>query len=64
VVGYTTTLLSKKQEGEKLEDFVGPLGKPVHFSAKKRVIGIGRRRGRRPPLSQLRELARRGVRSM
>lgn len=61
VVGYTTTLLSKKNEGDKIEDFVGPLGMPVHFSAKKRVIGIGGGVGAAPLFPQLRELARRGV---
>ena len=29
VVGYTTELLSKKKEGEYVQDFVGPLGQPA-----------------------------------
>lgn len=29
VVGYSTDLLSKKQEGDYVQDFVGPLGVPA-----------------------------------
>ena len=31
VVGYSTRRLSKKQEGESLPVFFGPLGQPAHY---------------------------------
>ena len=40
-VGATTTLLSKKEEGEYLSDFAGPLGKPTETDNLKRVIIVG-----------------------
>ena len=40
-VGYSTNLLSEKQEGDYVADFVGPLGvpSPLKYTDKK-VIGI------------------------
>ncbi len=41
IVGATTTLLSKKEEGECLVDFVGPLGNPSKTEGYKKVAVIG-----------------------
>ena len=41
VVGTTTTLLSKKEVGEYIEDFVGPLGKPTEIDNLKNVCVVG-----------------------
>ena len=41
VVGYTTTLLNNKQEGEYLKDFVGPLGKSTEIEGLKSVCVVG-----------------------
>ncbi len=41
IVGATTTLLSKKEEGECLSDFVGPLGNPSKTEGYKKVAVIG-----------------------
>ena len=40
-VGSTTTLLSKKEEGEYITDFAGPLGRPTETDNLKRVIIVG-----------------------
>ena len=41
VVGATTFKLNNKNEGEYLEDFVGPLGLPTHTDGIKKVCIIG-----------------------
>ena len=41
VVGATTTKLSKKEEGDVIRDFVGPLGKPTHIEGLRRVCIVG-----------------------
>ncbi len=41
VVGATTTLLSHKNEGEFIQDFVGPLGTPSRLDGLKKVCVIG-----------------------
>lgn len=41
IVGATTTLLSKKEEGECIADFVGPLGNPSKTEGYKKVAVIG-----------------------
>ncbi len=41
IVGATTELLNQKQEGEYIEDFVGPLGVPTHTEGIKRVCVVG-----------------------
>lgn len=41
IVGATTLLLSKKEVGEELQDFVGPLGKPTELDDLKDVCVIG-----------------------
>ena len=40
-VGYTTNLLDTLNEGDALQDFVGPLGKASEFEGMKRVAVIG-----------------------
>ncbi|MEA4965782.1 MAG: sulfide/dihydroorotate dehydrogenase-like FAD/NAD-binding protein [Oscillospiraceae bacterium] len=40
-VGLSTELLGKKEEGEYIQDFVGPLGKPTDVEGKKRVCVVG-----------------------
>ena len=40
-VGATTTLLNHKNEGEDIQDFVGPLGTPSHLDGLKKVCVIG-----------------------
>ena len=41
IVGATTELLNQKQEGDYIEDFVGPLGVPTHTEGIKRVCVVG-----------------------
>ena len=41
IVGGTTMELNAKQEGEYLQDFVGPLGKPTHIEGLKKVAVVG-----------------------
>ncbi len=41
VVGEATTVLSKKEEGDSILDFAGPLGTPTHFGDAKKVCVIG-----------------------
>ena len=40
-VGATTEKLSHKQQGEFLQDFVGPLGRPTETEGKKKVCVVG-----------------------
>ncbi len=40
-VGMTTKLLTSKNEGESLPDFVGPLGRPSELEGLKKVLCIG-----------------------
>ncbi len=41
IVGGTTKKLSMKEEGDFIEDFVGPLGVPTHLDGLKRVCVVG-----------------------
>ena len=41
VVGGSTQKLNQKEQGEYIEDFVGPLGKPTHTEGLKKVAVIG-----------------------
>ena len=41
VVGATTLLLNAKNEGEYIQDFVGPLGKATNVKGKKKVCVVG-----------------------
>ena len=61
VVGYTTELLSKRKEGEYVQDFVGPLGQPAPLHKCDRVIGVAGGVGAAPLYPQLRKLAKMGV---
>ena len=41
IVGATTAKLNEKSEGEYIEDFVGPLGKPTKIEGLKKVCIVG-----------------------
>ncbi len=41
IVGATTALLNNKNEGEYIQDFVGPLGKPTNLDGLKSVCIVG-----------------------
>ena len=41
IVGATTELLNRKQAGESIQDFVGPLGVPTHVEGLKKVCVVG-----------------------
>ena len=41
IVGATTYKLSLKNEGEYIQDFVGPLGNPSHLEGLKKVLIVG-----------------------
>ena len=41
IVGATTEALNHKEQGEYIQDFVGPLGKPTEVEGKKRVCVVG-----------------------
>ena len=41
IVGATTGKLNEKNEGDSIQDFVGPLGKPTDMEGKKKVCVVG-----------------------
>lgn len=41
IVGATTDLLNRKNEGDYIQDFVGPLGQPTRLEGLKRVCVVG-----------------------
>ena len=58
VVGYSTTLMAKLNEGDYLQDFVGPLGQPAPLNKEwKRVIGVAGGVGAAPLYPQAKKLA-------
>ncbi|MDD3840567.1 MAG: sulfide/dihydroorotate dehydrogenase-like FAD/NAD-binding protein [Clostridia bacterium] len=61
VVGYSTRKLSNKNQGDTIQDFVGPLGKPAPLKKCKRVIGIGGGVGIAPLYPQLKKLHEMGA---
>ena len=62
VVGYSTTLMSKLNEDDYLQDFVGPLGQPAPLNKEwKRVIGIAGGVGAAPLYPQAKKLAEQGT---
>lgn len=61
IVGFSTQLLSLKEEGDYILDFVGPLGEPAKAFECERVIGIAGGLGAAPLYPQLRALANAGV---
>ena len=62
VVGYSTTLMAKLNEGDYLQDFVGPLGQPAPLNKEwKRVIGVACGVGAAPLYPQAKKLAEQGT---
>ncbi len=61
VLGLTTKRLAKKEAGDYLLDFVGPLGKATELHRYERVLGIGGGVGAAPLYPQLKKLAEMGV---
>lgn len=63
VVGYSTKLMERLEEGDSFCDFVGPLGQPAPFEADKwnRVIGVAGGVGAAPLYPQLKKLSEEGV---
>ena len=62
VVGYSTTLMAKLNEGDYLQDFVGPLGQPAPLNKEwKRVIGVTGGVGAAPLYPQAKKLAEQGT---
>lgn len=62
VVGYSTTLMAKLNEGDYLQDFVGPLGQPAPLNKEwKRVIGIAGGVGAAPLYPQAKKLTEQGT---
>ncbi len=60
-MGYSTQLLGKKEAGDTIEDFVGPLGQKAHIRDKKHVIGVAGGVGSAPMLPQLKAYQEKGV---
>lgn len=61
VVGYSTKLMAKLEEGDSFCDFVGPLGQPAPFKKWNSVIGIAGGVGAAPLYPQLKKLSEQGV---
>ena len=62
VVGYSTTLMAKLNEGDYLQDFVGPLGQPAPLNKEwKRVFGVAGGVGAAPLYPQAKKLAEQGT---
>ena len=62
VVGYSTTLMAKLNEGDYLQDFVGPPGQPAPLNKEwKRVIGVAGGVGAAPLYLQAKKLAEQGT---
>lgn len=62
VVGYSTTLMAKLNEGDYLQDFVGPLGQSAPLNKEwKRVIGVAGGVGAAPLYPQAKKLAEQGT---
>ncbi|OOB78145.1 MAG: ferredoxin-NADP reductase [Epulopiscium sp. Nele67-Bin001] len=61
VVGYSTLELSKKEAGEEIAHFAGPLGVETAISKKKRVLGIGGGVGAAPLFPQIRKFTELGT---
>lgn len=61
-VGYSTIALSKKEIGDTISDFAGPMGKESELKTHKRVLGIGGGVGTAPLYPQLKKLNAMGTR--
>ncbi len=60
-MGYSTQLLGKKEVGDTIEDFVGPLGQAAHIRDKKHVVGVAGGVGSAPMLPQLKAYKAQGT---
>ena len=56
ILGHSTTLLSQKEAGDSINDFVGPLGMPTELHQHKRVLGIAGGVGAAPLYPQVKKL--------
>ena len=61
IVGFSTRLLAKLNEGDEITDFVGPLGVPTELHKSNHVVGIAGGVGSAPLYPQLKKLAEMGV---
>ncbi len=61
IVGSTTYKLSLKEEGEYIQDFVGPLGRPTELDGLKKVCIIGGGAGSAIAMPIAQELHKRGT---
>lgn len=61
VMGYSTQMLAKKNIGDKLCDFAGPLGEPSKLESHNRILGIGGGVGAAPLYPQVKKLTKMGV---
>lgn len=61
IVGSTTYKLSLKEEGEYIQDFVGPLGRPTELDGLKKVCIIGGGAGSAIAMPIAQELHKRGA---
>ena len=59
-VGYTTAMLARTEAGDRLADFVGPLGNPTDLSACKRILLVGGGIGSAVVYPQAKQLAAEG----
>lgn len=59
-VGYTTAMLARMKAGDRLADFVGPLGNPTDLSAYKRILLVGGGIGSAVVYPQAKQLAAEG----
>ena len=59
-VGYTTAMLARTKAGDRLADFVGPLGNPTDLSAYKRILLVGGGIGSAVVYPQAKQLAAEG----
>ena len=61
IMGYSTKRLAKKNIGDTICDFAGPLGEPSVLKKHKKVLGIGGGVGAAPLYPQIKTLTKMGV---
>jgi ferredoxin--NADP+ reductase len=61
ILGYSTKKLSLKNEGDTVEDFVGPLGQEAPIHKVNKILGIGGGVGIAPLYPQLKKMKELGV---